>query len=87
MNKQELINWFNEKLMSCYHIKKDDTILWIYDKNFVRYCKLASIDGSEISLPKEIKGDVLFEQDLKNEHFWCHYNKIWSFLKTNYSSL
>jgi hypothetical protein len=45
MNKQELINWFNEKLMNCYHIKKDDTILWIYDKNFVRARKLASIDG------------------------------------------
>ncbi len=85
MNKQELIKWFNEKLMNCYHIKKDDSIFWIYDKNFVRARKLASIDGTYINIPKEIKGDVLFQQDLKNEYFWCNQDKIWLFFEANYS--
>ncbi len=86
MKKQELIDWFQEKLYGCYHIQKDNFIFWFYNKNYIRAKKLALIDGRKINTPEEIKGDVLFRQDLKNEHFICDYNKIWSFFLTNYSS-
>ena len=28
--------------------------------------------------------EILFKYDKKNRYFWCHYNKIWSVLETNY---
>ena len=30
-------------------------------------------------------GEVLFEQDLKNERFWCKHSTIWSVFETEYS--
>ena len=52
MTEKELIDWFNEKLMNCYHIVKDNgDIYWIYDKNYIRMLKLAEIDGVTVDPP------------------------------------
>ena len=85
MAEKELIDWFNEKLMNCYHIVKDGDIIWVYDKNYIRRLKLAQIDGIEIGPPVYDKNKVLFYQDQKNKMFRCHYYKIWVFLEENYS--
>ena len=87
MNKDELREWFYEKLFNCYRVKhKTDTNIryWVYDKQFIRDCKLSGVLGDKITFPKEYTGDVLFEQDSKNKYIYCDYNKVWSFFESNY---
>ena len=86
MIEKELIEWFNEKLMNCYHIVKDSgDVIWVYDKNYIRKLKLAEIDGREVESPVYDKNKVLFYQDQKNKMFDCDSDKIWAFLEENYS--
>ena len=86
MTKQELIEWFNDKLLNCYHIVEDNgDIIWVYDKNYIRKVKLANIDGREVEPPVYVKSKVIFYQDQKNKWFECDYYKIWQFLEDNYS--
>ena len=86
MNKEELINWFDEKMMNCYHyINEDNNILWCYDPVYIRKKKLGLLLNKEVDVPPYDKNKVIFLQDQKNEYFWCDYDKIWSFLYVNYS--
>ena len=72
LNKEELIEWFDEKLMNCYHIVRENgDIIWVYDKNYIRKLKLAEIDGIKIDPPVYDKNKVLFYQDQKNKWFEC----------------
>jgi hypothetical protein len=57
-----------------------------YDLRYVRKLKLCKIDGKEISQPKTIIGECLFEQDWKNKYLWCKYSVIWKYLEDNYST-
>ena len=89
MNKQELQEWFYEKLFNCYWVKHktDPNIKYlVYDKQFIRDCKLSSVLGGNITFPTEHIGDVLFRRDLKNKIFYCDYDIIWSFLMSNYQN-
>ena len=89
MNKDELREWFYEKLFNCYKVKHKtdpDIKYLVYDKQFIRDCKLSSVLGGDVTFPTEHTGDVLFEQDLKNKIIYCDFNKIWSFFKSNYQN-
>ena len=41
-------------------------------------------DGYPDSEFYQINGEILFEQDSKNEYFWVHYDKIWSVLNSKH---
>ena len=89
MNKDELREWFYEKLFNCYVVKhkhktEEHIKYLVYDKQFIRDCKLSDVLGDDIVFPTEHTGDILFKQDLKNKYLYCDYNKIWSFLESNY---
>ena len=87
MNKDELREWFYEKLFNCYKVKhktNPDIKYFIYDKQFIRDCKLSGVLGGDITFPTEHTGDVLFEQDSKNKIIYCNYKLIWSFFESNY---
>ena len=89
MTKQELQIWFYEKMFNCYRVKHktdSDIRYWIYDKQFIRDCKLSGLVGDKIIFPTEHTGDVLFEQDSKSKIFWCYYKIIWSFFESNYKN-
>ena len=87
MTKQELQEWFYEKLFNCYWVKhktNPDVKFLIYDKQFIRDCRISGVLGNDIVFPTEHIGDVLFEQDLKTKYIWCNYRLIWSFFESNY---
>ena len=87
MNKDELREWFYEKLFNCYkvkHKKNPDIKYLVYDKQFIRDCKMSNLLGDDIVFPTEHTGDVLFEQDSKNKIIYCDYDIIWSFFESNY---
>ena len=87
MNKDELREWFYEKLFNCYYVNhktKDDVKYLVYDKQFIRDCKLSSLVGGDITFPMEHTGDILFQQNSKNKIFFCSYRLIWSFFESNY---
>ena len=87
MTKEEISNWFINKLTSCYPVKHydyPDSILWFYDENFIRKIKLCKLNNQYISLPNKVSGICLFEQNIKNKVLSCDYNEIWCFFKTNY---
>jgi len=89
MTNDELKIWFLDKINSCYPVKHDDftnNFFLYYDVQFVRKIKLSKINNQDIKYPSKIKGDCLFELDTKNEYIYCDYDKIWSFLESNYSS-
>ena len=89
MTKQELQEWFYKKMFNCYRVKhKTDPNIkyWVYDKQFIRDCKLSGVLGDEIIYPTEHTGDILFEQDLKIKTIWCNYKIIWSFFESNYKN-
>ena len=89
MTKKELSKWFWNKYNSCYpviHEDYPDSIFMIYDEQFLRQRKLARVLNKEVVYPTKIKGKCLFEQDYKNEHFWCNDIEVWSFFERNYSS-
>ena len=86
MNKEELIKWFDEKMMNCYHyINDDNNIFWCYDPVYIRKKKLDILLNKEVNIPPYDENKVIFHQDRKNKDFWCDYNNIWSFLYDNYS--
>ena len=88
MTKQELQEWLYEKLFNCYWVKhktNPDVKFLIYDKQFIRDCKLSSVLGGNITFPVEHTGDILFEQDLKNKYIFCDYDIIWTFFELNYN--
>ena len=88
MVKDKLREWFYEKLFNCYRVKHktDPNVKFlVYDKQFIRDCKLSILVGDDIVFPKEHTGDVLFEQNLKNKIIYCNYDIIWSFFKSNYN--
>jgi len=84
----ELIEWFNNIFNNCYYVTHNDYsgIFMYYDLRYVRKLKLCKIDGKEISQPKTIIGECLFEQDWKNKYLWCKYSVIWKYLEDNYST-
>ena len=87
MTKQELQEWLYEKLFNCYRVKhKTDPNIkyWVYDKQFIRDCKLSSLIGGNITFPTKHVGNILFRQDLKNKELWCDYKIIWTFFESNY---
>ena len=89
MVKDKLREWFYEKLFNCYRVKHktDPNVKFlVYDKQFIRDCKLSGVLGDDIVFPKEHAGDVLFEQDSKNKIIYCDYMKIWSFFISNYQN-
>ena len=89
MTKEEISNWFINKIRSCYPVVKHedypDSILWVYDEKYVRKLKLCKLNNQEIILHNKVKGYCLFRQDLKSQYLWCDYDEIWSFLESNYS--
>ena len=89
MTKEEISNWFINKIRSCYPVVKHedypDSILWVYDEKYVRKLKLCKLNNQEIILHNKVKGHCLFRQDLKSQYLWCDYDEIWSFLESNYS--
>ena len=88
MTKDKLTDWFWNKFNSCYPVTHDDytdRIFYYYDEQFIRKIKLGKLDNQVITLPNNVKGECLFEQDLKNEYLWCDNEEIWSFFKQNYS--
>ena len=87
MNKDQLKEWFYEKLFNCYVVKhktEEHIKYLVYDKQFIRDCKLSEVLGDDVVFPTEHTGDILFEQDSKNKIIRCDYNKIWSFFESNY---
>ena len=87
MNKNQLKEWFLSKISNCYQTNHKNKILFIYDKQFIRDRKLAYLTNDEIITPTVHNGIILFEQDLKSKAFYCNYDVIWAFLKSNYSHL
>ena len=88
MSKDELMKWFYEMLFSCYpvkHIEYPDSILWIYDENFIRKFKISKVSNKIIKIPKTIKGCILFETKITDNYLYCDYNKIWLFIADNYN--
>ena len=87
MKNRELIEWFWDKFNSCYLVKHNDypqSIFMYYDPQFIRKLKLANISGEEIN-KTDITGVCIFEQDWRNEKFYYDRNKIYSYLRSNYS--
>ncbi len=88
MNKEELKNWFWNKVNNCYkveHVDYPNIIYYFYDEQFIRQKKLNRIVGEEIIYPTEVVGKCLFEHDIKNGYLCCDYDEIWTFLETNFS--
>ena len=86
MTKQELQEWFYEKLFNCYcakHKSNPNIKFLVYDKQFIRDCKLSSLIGGNIVFPVKYTGDILFEYDLKTKIIYCNYFLIWSFFESN----
>lgn len=84
MTNKELRNWFFDKLTNCYSVVYDkypDNIIYYYDENFIRKCKIAKINNIEIEQPLKPNGICLFDQDLVSECLWCNYDYIWSYFK------
>lgn len=76
-SKEDLIDWFDEKLNNCYHLEEDNgNVVWFYDKNYIRMKKIADIEGKEIDIPKFDAKKVMFYQDNENKFFDCDYDKI-----------
>jgi hypothetical protein len=89
MTEKELKKWFCNIFYSCYSVKHDNfprNIYLYYDKLYLRKNILLNILGKELEEPKEIRGECIFELDLKNDYLWCDYNMIWSVLEKNYST-
>lgn len=89
MNKDELVKWFYGNLFSCYpvkHIEYPNSILWIYDENFIRKSKISKLNNNKIIFPKNIKGDILFETNIEDDYLYCDYSKIWSYIAENYTN-
>jgi hypothetical protein len=86
MSEQELKKWFTNKLNSCYRITCDDcpsSIFWIYDEQYIRKLKLCKINNVKFKLnDKDIKGNLLFEQDTLTSSLWCCI-EIWSVFEKN----
>ena len=86
MNNRELSIWFWNKFNSCYPVKHEyypNIILWYYDDNYIRKCKLCKVNNTEIILPDKVIGKCLFEQDTNNKIIYCNYKEIWSFFYNN----
>jgi hypothetical protein len=89
MNKEELINWFNNIFNNCYYVTHDDYpeyIFMYYDLRYIRKLKLSNIEKKECFPPKIISGECLFHQNWENKTIWCKYSVIWKYLEDNYSS-
>ena len=63
----------------------EDVILWIYDEQYIRKCKLNKLNNQDVNLPTHIKGKVLFEMNKIRSLFFCDYDYIWDLLYINYS--
>ena len=88
MTEQELKVWFFDRLNSCYPVIHDDypdSILWFYDKQFIRKFKLCKLSGEENELPSKVSGRCLFEQYMKNKVLYCDFDEIWSVFYKEYS--
>jgi len=87
MNKEELTNWFIDKLNSCYPVTYDDCpehIFWFYDEKYNRKLKLYKLNNQEITSPNKVQGKCWFDQDLNSKYLWCDYIEIWTFFENNY---
>lgn len=84
MTTPELVEWFFDKLNSCYYatsIDYPDSIFFIYDESYIRKSKLCKIIGNKIISPTKINGICLFELDLIGCKLWCDYKEIWNILE------
>ena len=86
--KELFLKYWNE----CYVATWDEypeSIFHIHDLQVLRQKKLHRILGKgEFKIPdryyKDIKNNIIFEQDYKNEWFCVDYNKIWSVYGSKY---
>ena len=90
---EEAKDFFLEKLNGCYQVTREnkfpEIIYWVYDpikvkdKDFRAFNRASTFGffgsgGLNDEDFKEIKDQVIFWQDLKNEYFYISYKKIWS---------
>ena len=78
--------WFWDKFNSCYPAKHDvypHCIFMIYDTNFIRTKKLATILNKDVEYPTEVNGDCLFQQDYTKNYLWVN-TDMWLFIRENY---
>jgi len=96
MTKNESIKWFLDILKSCY-VANDTTqpelLYLLYDKSYVRRNKLSrlnsiyyNINDSEAILPDIGKSELLLIIHCSLYGINCSYDKIYSYLESNYSS-
>jgi len=77
--KKEIYKYFKDLLDSCYLIKNkeyEDIIFWFYDVRVIRQKKLNKVLFEKNNF-KNLEGELIFEQDIKNMKFYVK-NKIWS---------
>ena len=55
----------------------------IYDLNFIRTKKLATILNKDVEYPTEVKGECLFIHDCTKNYLWVN-TDMWSFIRENY---
>ena len=87
-NIEEAKKWFKDLFQGCYLKKLDkypNSIFWIYDKNLIRLRKLAKITGIEKYNLDMFAGEIIFDQDVKNEWFRIKYANYWQFLQSNFN--
>ena len=86
--KELFLKYWNEcYLATC--IEYPESIFHIHDIQVLRQKKLYRILGKgdfEISdkYYRDVKYNIIFEQDYKSKEFWISYNKIWSVFQSKY---
>jgi len=73
MDKEELSNWFYNKLKMCYAVKHNrypHITFWCYDEMFIRKMKICKLNNTEVKLPIKFTGKILFEQDTESRRFF-----------------
>lgn len=86
MNKEEISNWFQDKLNSCYVIQNSDYkkhLFLTYDKQYIRKLKLGKLNNQKITLPNKPKGICMFTQNLKHNMMYFNYDIIAEIFNNN----
>lgn len=89
MTEQELKSWLINKIYSCYPVITDDfpfSILWYYDKSYIRKQKLCKLNNQKFNPPSKVKGVCLFEQNTLNKSIHFDNDRIWRIILRNLDS-